>query len=75
MAQVPKEGMWMFRTGRLQRLFFFLVALIFVKVIGSPFLGAYGNYIVLIGGVLALAIILWRFFRRDPSEGVGIKLN
>jgi len=25
--------------------------------------------------VIALIVILWRFFRRDPAEGVGIKLN
>ena len=48
---------------------------IIFKVVGSAFLGKYGVYIVAGVGVVGLVIILWGFFRRDPSEGVGIKLN
>jgi hypothetical protein len=41
----------------------------------SSFLGTYGLYIVVGVAVISLVIILWRFFRRDPADGVGIKLN
>ena len=75
MAKVPAQDPWMFRRGPIMRLFWFLLALGLVKVLSSRFLGAYGNYIVLIVGVAALIIILWRHFRRDPTEGVGINLH
>jgi hypothetical protein len=67
--------MWFLRRGPLQRLFYFLLVIILVKVVGSPFLGKYGVYVVAGVAVIALILILWGFFRRDPQEGVGIKLN
>ena len=75
LAHVPSRPMWFLRRGPLQRLFYFLLAIILVKVVGSPFLGKYGVYIVAGVAVIALIMILWGFFRRDPQEGVGIKLN
>lgn len=67
--------MWFLRRGPLQRGFWFLLAIIIIKVGASPFLGKYGVYIVAGLAVIALIMILWGFFRRDPNEGVGIKLN
>jgi DNA-directed RNA polymerase subunit RPC12/RpoP len=75
MAKVPRNGMWAFRRGRLQRIFFYALIFILFKVLGSPFLGAYGSYIVAVVGVVMLVLILWRSFRRDPTDGVGIKLH
>jgi hypothetical protein len=49
--------------------------LILFRIASAPFIGAYGLYIVIGVGVISLALILWRSFRRDPTEGVGIKLN
>jgi predicted ATP-dependent serine protease len=75
LAHVPSRPMWLFRRGPLQRLFYFLLAIVLVKVVGSPFLGKYGVYIVAAVAVIALIMILWGFFRRDPTENVGIKLD
>ena len=75
LAHVPSRPMWLFRRGPLQRLFYFLLAVVLVKVVGSPFLGKYGVYIVAGVAVIALIMILWGFFRRDPTENVGIKLD
>lgn len=75
LAHVPSRPMWLFRRGPLQRLFYFLLAIILVKVVGSPFLGKYGVYVVAGVAVIALIMILWGFFRRDPMENVGIKLD
>ena len=79
---MPDRPMFIFRRGLLQRIFWFGLGVVLVKVFvvldkffGSPFLGKYGLYIVIAGGVIALILILWRSFRRDPSEGVGVKLN
>ena len=67
--------MWIFRRGPLQRIVMLVGILIIFKILSAPFLGTYGVYIVAGVGVIALVIILWRFFRRDPTEGVGVKLN
>ena len=75
LAHVPSRPMWLFRRGPLQRLFYFLLAIILVKIFSSQFLGKYGVYIVAGVGVIGLVLILWGFFRRDPNEGVGVKLN
>jgi hypothetical protein len=75
LANVPSRPLWILRRGPLQRLVWFLAAFIFFKVAAMPFLGTYGLYIFAGLAVLALVFILWGFFRRDPSEGVGIKLN
>jgi len=75
LAHVPSRPMWFFRRGPLQKLFFLLLIVILVKVLSSQFLGKYGVYIVAGVGVIGLVLILWGFFRRDPNEGVGVKLN
>ena len=75
LAHVPSRPMWLFRRGPLQRLAFLLGTLIIFKIVSAPFLGTYGLYIVAGVAVISLVIILWRFFRRDPNDGVGIKLN
>jgi len=75
LAHVPSRPMWLFRRGPLQKITFLVGTLIVFKILSAPFLGKYGLYIVGGVGVLALVIILWRSFRRDPTEGVGIKLN
>ena len=67
--------MWFLRRGPLQRLFWVLLIMALIKVLGSQFLGKYGLYIVAGVGVIGLVLILWGFFRRDPNEGVGVKLN
>jgi DNA-directed RNA polymerase subunit RPC12/RpoP len=75
LAHVPSRPIWFFRRGLLQRGFWFLLAIIIIKVGASQFLGKYGVYIVSGVAVIALIMILWSFFRRDPNEGVGIKLD
>jgi DNA-directed RNA polymerase subunit RPC12/RpoP len=75
LAHVPSRPMWFLRRGPLQRLFYFLLVIILVKILSSQFLGKYGVYIVAGVAVIALIMILWGFFRRDPQEGVGVKLN
>jgi hypothetical protein len=51
-----------------------LVMLGILKILSSAFVGTYGLYIFIGAAVVAMLIILWRFFRRDPTEGVGIEL-
>jgi hypothetical protein len=63
------------RRNPLQRPLILLVMLILFKFLASPFLGKYGLYIVIVVGVLGLIVILWGHFKRDPTEGVGVKLN
>jgi len=75
LAHVPSRPMWVLRRGPLQRVFYLVLIMAIFKITASPFLGKYGVYIVAGVGVTALAVILWRSFRRDPTEGVGIKLN
>ncbi|HEY2962248.1 MAG TPA: hypothetical protein VGJ37_07515 [Pyrinomonadaceae bacterium] len=75
LAKVPARPIWIMRRGPLQRGVIFVVGIILFKIFTSRFLGTYGLYIFVGVAFLALVIILWRFFRRDPGEGVGIKLN
>jgi hypothetical protein len=75
LADVPSRPMWIFRRGPLQRITLLLGILIIFKILSAPFLGTYGLYIVAGVAIISLIIILWRFFRRDPNDGVGIKLN
>ena len=67
--------MWIFRRGPLQKLTLWFGVVILFKVLSAPFVGTYGVYIVAAVAVISLVIILWRSFRRDPTDGVGIKLN
>ena len=67
--------MWILRRGPLQRIVLMVGIITIIRVLSSRFVGAYGLYIVAGVAVISLAIILWRFFRRDPAEGVGVKLN
>ena len=75
LAKVPSRPIWIMRRGPLQRGVIFAAVVVLVKIISAPFVGKYGLYIVGGVAVIALAIILWKFFRRDPNEGVGVKLN
>jgi len=75
LAKVPSRPIWIMRRGPLQRGVLFLAAVLLVKIISAPFVGKYGLYVVVGVAVIALVIILWKFFRRDPNDGVGVKLN
>jgi hypothetical protein len=75
LAHVPARPMWIMRRGPLQRIVLLVGILTIFKIASSRFLGTYGVYIVAGVAVIALVIILWGFFRRDPNEGVGVKLN
>ena len=75
LAHVPSRPPWILRRGPLQRVILLVAIVVIVKVVGSQFLGKYGVYIVAGVAVIALIMILWGFFRRDPNEGVGIKLD
>ena len=67
--------MWIMRRGPIQRIVIIIGFLTIFKIASSRFFGAYGLYIVAGVALIALVLILWSFFRRDPNEGVGIKLN
>lgn len=41
----------------------------------KPTFGAYGTYVAIAFGICVLIFILWNHFHKDPTEGVGIKLN
>jgi hypothetical protein len=75
LAHVPSRPMWIMRRGPLQRIVLLLGIVTILKVLSSRFVGTYGVYIVVGVAVIALIIILWSFFRRDPNDGVGVKLN
>ena len=75
MAETPAPGSWVFRRGLVQRGVFFLVIIALLKISSSQFLGTYGTYVVMGVAIVALIVILWRSFRRHPTEGVGIKLH
>src|SRR5215467_9922881 len=70
LANVPARPPWILRRGPLQRICILLGFLIIFKVASASFIGTYGLYIVIGVAVVSLAIILWRFFHRDPTEGV-----
>ena len=79
LANVPKQQPFIFRLflqpNPLRRPLIVLVMFGLLKFFGSPLIGKYGLYVVIVGGILGLIFILWGHFRRDPSEGVGVKLN
>ena len=78
LAPEPKSHQLMFRRGLLTRIVSYAaVGVVFVisKILASRFFGAYGLYIFIAVALVALILILWRSFRRDASEGVGIDLH
>lgn len=75
LAKVPPRPVWILRRGPLQRISILVGGIIVFKIVSAPFFSKYALYVVVGVAVISLAIILWRFFRRDPSESVGIKLN
>jgi hypothetical protein len=75
LAHVPARPMRIMRRGPLQRIVLLLGILLIFKIGSSRFLGTYGLYIVAGVAVIALIVILWGFFRRDPDDGVGVKRN
>jgi hypothetical protein len=75
LAHVPARPPWILRRGPLQRIAMLVGIVTIFKIASSRFLGTYGLYIVSGVAVIALIVILWGFFRRDPNDGVGVKLN
>ncbi|HYV14164.1 MAG TPA: hypothetical protein VE980_24870 [Pyrinomonadaceae bacterium] len=75
LAHVPARPMWIMRRGPLQRIVLLVGILTVFKILSSRLFGAYGVYMVAGVAVIALVLILWGFFHRDPNEGVGVKLN
>lgn len=78
LAPEPVSHQWIFRRGPMTRILSYavvLVAGVILKILSSQFFGAYGLYIFIAIALLVLIIILWRFFRRDANEGVGIDLH
>lgn len=78
LAPEPSSHQWIFRRGPMTRILSYAVVvavLIVFKIVSSQFFGAYGLYIFIAVALVALLLILWRSFRRDSNEGVGIKLN
>lgn len=74
---MPASHKWLFRRGPHIRILAYLLVAVLLGIlkISDSFLGAYGNYAFRVLAVGALILILWRYFRRDKTEGVGIKLN
>ena len=78
LAPEPASHGWLFKRGLPPRLIAYallLVLFVTFKILASRFFGAYGLYIFVGAAFVALILILWRFFHRDTSEGVGIKLH
>ena len=78
LAPEPASHKWIFRRGPMTRILSYAVVVVFLivsKILASQFFGAYGLYIFIALALIALILILWRSFRRDTSEGVGIKLH
>ena len=78
LAPEPASHKWIFRRGPMTRILSYavvVVGFIVFKILASQFFGAYGLYIFVALALVALILILWRSFRRDKSEGVGIKLH
>ena len=51
------------------------VLFVILKILSSQFFGTYGLYIFIALALVVLILILWRSFRRDKSDGVGINLH
>ena len=78
LAPEPLSHGWLFKRGLPPRLISYallLVIFVIFKILASRFFGAYGLYIFVGVALVALILILWHFFHRDTSEGVGINLH
>lgn len=78
LAPEPASHQWIFRRGPMTRVLSYavlLVVFVVAKILASQFFGAYGLYIFVAVALVVLILILWRSFRRDTSEGVGINLH
>ncbi|HEX6045415.1 MAG TPA: hypothetical protein VFZ22_13070 [Pyrinomonadaceae bacterium] len=78
LAPEPTSHTMLFRRGPMTRILSYavlLVVIVIAKILSSQFFGAYGLYIFIGVALIALILILWRSFRRDSNEGVGIKLS
>ena len=78
LAPEPASHQWIIRRGPMTRILSYAIVGVFLivsKILASQFFGAYGLYIFIALALIALILILWRSFRRDSSEGVGIKLH
>jgi len=78
LAPEPASHQWIFRRGPVTRILSYailLVVAVIAKILSSQFFGTYGLYIFIAVALIALMLILWRVFRRDTSEGVGINLH
>lgn len=78
LAPEPASHKWIFQRGPMTRILSYAVVVVFfivLKILASQFFGTYGLYIFVAIALVALILILWRSFRRDRSEGVGIKLH
>jgi len=78
LAPEPASHQWIVRRGPMTRILSYavvLVVFVVLKILASRFFGRYGLYIFIALALVALILILWRSFRRDTSEGVGIKLH
>ena len=78
LAPEPASHQWIFRRGPMTRVLSYAAVIVIfgiLKILSSQFFGAYGLYFFITLAVVVLILILWRFFRRDTSEGVGIKLH
>ncbi len=78
LAPEPASHQWIFRRGPMTRILSYaavLVVFVVLKILSSQFFGAYGLYIFIAIALVALILILWRSFRRDTNEGVGINLH
>lgn len=78
LAPEPASHQWMIRRGLMTRILSYAAVGIFVvilKILSSQFFGTYGLYIFIALALVVLVLILWRSFRRDKGEGVGINLH
>ena len=78
LAPEPASHQWLFRRGLMTRILSYAAVGIFVvilKILSSQFFGTYGLYIFIALALIVLVLILWRSFRRDKGEGVGINLT
>jgi hypothetical protein len=78
LAPVPASHKWILRRSLMTRILSYAavgVVFVILKILSSQFFGTYGLYIFIALALVVLILILWRSFRRDKSEGVGINLH